>query len=77
MALNLDPPVREIRRSARFSALIFRLGFLGDIRSRAGADFEKFGYLRISKGWITTDRERPRADTRQFSRPNIHKFGAA
>jgi hypothetical protein len=48
MALNLDRYCAEIRRSARFSALIFRHRFFGDLRFRAGADFEKVGYQRIS-----------------------------
>ena len=52
MALNLDPPCAGNPSICQILRLIFRHGFTGYIRSRAGVDFEKFGYQPISKSGL-------------------------
>jgi hypothetical protein len=52
MALNLARLCGRLAPCARFSALIFRQGFLGDIRSREGADFESLGIGGFQRGGL-------------------------
>lgn len=59
MALKPDPHGAGNPRSATFPTLIFRHRLTSEVLSRAGTDFEKRRYQRISKGMFTTDRERP------------------
>lgn len=62
MALNPDPHCAGNSQFATFLTLIFRHRLTSEVQSRAGTDFEKRRYQRISKGMFTIDSERPITD---------------